>query len=346
MNLTKDYQDNYVPGWITSFAQLDAVEVANDLQEQYTELFCDYISIAQNILVSASYTPPTSQDMFAGYESYYVVDLLNNLNAEFTSRLSELQTPQVLRKEKVSSLSKGDIIYWAFLDDKGNVTDNGVGEIASVQTSGKHGDFKATPTDPAYEINVLQKTAKDKVYKRTKTKAWKRAAQIRKVDGGKITKETFSPTAKPQTFFLNKESDGTLRWYGIVSNNYQDTDGHTIAASAHENFVNKLINKEVEYPELWVWHLPQAVGSTEYVQFSDNFITAAGTIFKEYEELVTNLVDITEDMRMSHGMPRNQVKILKDNTIVEYVSKEFTLLPGEFASNKLTYYGVTEDGKN
>lgn len=332
-DVQKDYgygnPHDMVPGWITSFSELDNYEYTSELQQQYIELMCDFIQLAENILRNASYTPSSF-----GYDSFYVVDLLNNLNSEFSKKLNELQAPKILKKEKVSSLSKGDIIYWAFLDKEGKVTDNGVGEISSIKVSGKHGDFVASEEDPAYQVTVLNKTAKDKVYTRSKTKVWKRAGQIKKVEDAIIKKENV---------MLQKDSEGNLNWFGIVSNNFQDVDGDIFKEVAHIDFVERLINKEIEYPELWIWHLPKAVGTTEFVQYENNFLIAGGTVFKEYEELVTNLVNNTPDMRMSHGVPTVDVKYDKEGFIEKYASKEFTLLPGNFASNKLTFYGVDNE---
>lgn len=149
-----------------------------------------------------------------------------------------------------------------------------------------------------------------------------------------------------------KQANGRYRWLGIVSNNYTDRHTELITRNAHEKFVGKLKNKEVEYPVLRFHHIRSedntldnsvVIGKSDYVEFDEQsgMLIASGEFLEEYDEIGENLSK-SEDTYwgMSHGMPQDSIK--RDNSIKnyieEYIDVEFTLLETKWAANPLTTF--------
>ena len=154
-------------------------------------------------------------------------------------------------------------------------------------------------------------------------------------DDETLTKEIYSS----DSLTLYKAADGTLEWYGVYSNTQQDRDGHTITLESHLNFVDMVNKGLAPYPELWIWHLPKAVGETNFLGVSEEgFAVAGGIVYKEYADLVSNLVSNTPDIRMSHGMPLKYIQMTPSKVITSHITKELSFLPGDKASNLLTTF--------
>jgi len=150
---------------------------------------------------------------------------------------------------------------------------------------------------------------------------------------------------------LYKNAKNELIWAGIHTNKFKDRDGDIISDQAHRDFVKKVYDGEYPFPELWVWHIPKAVGETNWLAYDERgFLLSGGKVFKEFEDLVTTLVENNADvglgMGMSHGMPINTVEF-EDNlndkgvkVIKQYKSVEISMLPIEHASNLLTDFSA------
>ena len=136
-----------------------------------------------------------------------------------------------------------------------------------------------------------------------------------------------------------KDSNGVLRWYGIVTNKFIDRDNDILSEDAHKNFIKRVDNGEVDYPELNIWHIPKQVGMADWLAYDERgFLAASGYVHKEFEELVINLIKNSEfPIGMSHGMPVSKIK-KNGNIIKEYVSFEVSFLPLENAANLLTHF--------
>lgn len=136
-------------------------------------------------------------------------------------------------------------------------------------------------------------------------------------------------------FFLYKQAD-VLRWFGIPSNIYEDRVGDFIIEEAQLQFIKSVDREVMPYPELWIWHIPLAVGMTDWLAYdTDGFLLASGTVFKEYEGLLNNLSQVDEEMGMSLGA---ELYKRRGDYIIEYYPYEFSILPKLSAANPLTSF--------
>lgn len=143
---------------------------------------------------------------------------------------------------------------------------------------------------------------------------------------------------------LSKNKNGELIWAGVHTNKFQDRDGDILTEAAHKQFVEKVYSGDYEFPQLWIWHIPKAVGEVNWMEYDERgFLLSGGKIYKEYEELVTSLVSNTPEMGMSHGMPVDSLVYDEEHCIKEYRSIEVSMLPLDDAANILTEFKV---GKN
>lgn len=155
----------------------------------------------------------------------------------------------------------------------------------------------------------------------------------------------------------NKDSTITLwkdkginrtRWLAAYSSNYLDDDypSDILSRDAHVKFINKVQNKELDYPELWLWHLRgTAVGRADYLFYDeDNGIAmAAGYIYKDKEHIVKNISRMNIPLGTSHGMSFVQRDKNDKKVIDEYVTIEISILPLVAAANKMTSIYVLGD---
>lgn len=137
------------------------------------------------------------------------------------------------------------------------------------------------------------------------------------------------------------KSHGKLQWIGVPTNKFQDRVNDILSDAAHKKFVKMLKEGQAEMPKLFPWHTGE-IGQTTWVDYDDRgFLVAGGTINKNYEEFMINLVGNTvEPLGMSHGMWNKDIKRDKENSnvIIEYKSFEFSFLPQSQAANLLTSF--------
>jgi hypothetical protein len=145
-------------------------------------------------------------------------------------------------------------------------------------------------------------------------------------------------------FFIWKDTESDRwRWLSIYSNNYRDNDNppEIISEASHKRFIERVENKEVAYPELWLWHVPGTrIGQTDWLSYDDKgFSLASGTFDEGRESIVKNLSEM-DDLLVSHGMPKASVKRdSEDKTIIiEHITREISPLPNWAAANKLTAF--------
>jgi hypothetical protein len=139
---------------------------------------------------------------------------------------------------------------------------------------------------------------------------------------------------------LFKSDDGILYWAGVPTNKFEDREKDIFSDISHRTLVKSLDEGTHAYPELFIWHQRPAVGITTWVDYDDRgFLVAGGTVHKEYEDLVINLVtNLTEPLGMSQGIFTKDIKRDSENTIIEYFPFEFTFLPHKNACNSLTAF--------
>ena len=147
-----------------------------------------------------------------------------------------------------------------------------------------------------------------------------------------------------------KEADGQYRWIARYSNNFRDVDNppEIIAGKSHRRFVEMVDKKEVEPPELWLWHVKDwKWGKANWVAYDDSgFALAGGTVDKGFEPLVESLMALAPDsLRVSHGMPKQSVVRDPDDPsiIVEHITREISPLPAWAAANQLTGFILSKE---
>lgn len=142
------------------------------------------------------------------------------------------------------------------------------------------------------------------------------------------------------------EATGVYRWLGVYSNKFRDDDSpaEILAEKAHLRFIERVEKGELDYPDLYVWHIPVPVGKADLLAYDDaGFSIAAGTV---KEQFAVALMNTSEDLAMSHGMPAKSIRRDEsDKTVItDYVSTEVSVLPRWAAANKLTdFYVLNEE---
>lgn len=157
--------------------------------------------------------------------------------------------------------------------------------------------------------------------------------------------------SKPQLArFSVKEVGGQLRWIAHYSNNVRDNDTppEILSAEGHRKFVYLVDKGYVPYPELWIWHQPEwRIGRADWLAIDqkDNvvFALASGYFFEEAEEFGRSFAKMN-DVAMSHGMYPSSIERdhADDSILTGWITGELTVLPREFAANKLTNYKAGE----
>lgn len=150
-----------------------------------------------------------------------------------------------------------------------------------------------------------------------------------------------------RSFVIWKEGDRT-RYLAIYSNKYRDRDKppEILSEQSHIDFHARVDNKEVDYPELWLWHVKGTrFGKADWITYDkDNgFSLASGLIDKGKEPIAEKLSKI--NVLVSHGMPIESIKRdEKDETIIiRYDSKEISALPDFAAANLLTDFVILKE---
>lgn len=159
---------------------------------------------------------------------------------------------------------------------------------------------------------------------------------------GELSKE--SDDQRP--VFIYKDTDGNYYFIGVYSNQFEDREGDIISSSAHQEFAKALNDGEADYPELWVWHIPNAIGKSTLVTYDKDtgMAVVGGYFYNEYNWLAEQLSKASE-LGMSHGMPIKDIERSQadKSTIIRYRSKEVSVLPVWAAANVLTEFGINKD---
>ena len=143
---------------------------------------------------------------------------------------------------------------------------------------------------------------------------------------------------------------GKTRWLAAYSSNYLDDDypSDILSEKAHLDFIEQVQNKQLPYPELWLWHLQgTAVGTSDYLFYDkDNGVAmASGFIYDGKESLVKGVLKTNTQLGTSHGMTfvkRNE----KDAKVIDkYVTIEISILPLVAAANKMTSFYILDKEK-
>lgn len=140
-----------------------------------------------------------------------------------------------------------------------------------------------------------------------------------------------------------EQATGLYRWLSIYSNNFRDDDhpSEIISAESHERFVDMVNKGIVDYPELWLWHVPVVWGKADFVDYVNGFALAGGTVHKGFEATAESIAQ-QDDLATSHGMPIDLILYDQDyqDVIRFHITKEISPLPLAAAANKRTGFVV------
>lgn len=142
-------------------------------------------------------------------------------------------------------------------------------------------------------------------------------------------------------FSLMKDEEGNLWWFGVPTNKFVDRQNDIISEAAHLDYVASIEKGEIDYPDLYYWHIPIKIGTTEWIDYDQRgFLVAGGKILKKYEGMVASIVkNADEPLGMSHLSRR--ATFVRDEgrrVITKYRSHELTFLPLSEAANELTSF--------
>ena len=150
-----------------------------------------------------------------------------------------------------------------------------------------------------------------------------------------------------------KDSDGSCKWISVYSNSFRDDDSvpEIISSKSHKDFVDGVDAGIYDYPDLLLWHVDEwKFGKATFVAYDQVepgvvFAIAGGTIDEGKEYVAEALLESGIKWQMSHGMPTGSIKRESvDNTVyAKHVSTELSVLPGKYAANHLTGFGILED---
>ena len=150
-----------------------------------------------------------------------------------------------------------------------------------------------------------------------------------------------------------KGNNGRYKWLAVYSNSFRDDDlvPEIISAKSHKEFVDGVDAGIFDYPDLYLWHVPEwKFGKATFVAYDEVepgvvFAIAGGDIDKGKEFVAEALLESGIQWQMSHGMPTGSIsRYVEDATIyAKYSSTELTVLPEVYAANHLTGFGVLED---
>lgn len=147
-------------------------------------------------------------------------------------------------------------------------------------------------------------------------------------------------------FTLWKEASGQYRWFTFYSNNFRDDDhpSEIISKESHERFVEMVDKGIVDYPELWLWHVPVAWGKADWLAYTDGVALASGTVFPQYNH-VAEALSKEKGLATSHGMPKTLIVYDdKDKSVIRFhITKEISPLPLRRAANKRTGFLILKD---
>jgi hypothetical protein len=349
-NKEKSYDEDYnavyhdeplTPYGVISYDDLDAAVKYRELQTAYEIALGQFIEMADRIIKGYYY------EENATYSYDDKLNKLKKLTSEFINRIEKTYLNTFVTKEYSATLNINDIVYWDYPGD------NGYGKINNIKTTGEFvindKTIKASISDPVYEI-VLFSKQKDGSFSESDQIKLKIAADIIKLENNDIiikensgSENNLNVLVETPTFSLIKSNE-QLFWIGVPTNKYLDKDGEIIASYAHQEFVKEVNEGNEEFPELWVWHIEKAVGTTDFLEYDERgFVLAGGTILKEYQDLVekivTNAIAQGDVLGMSHQMVPGKT-YMQGNVYTKYVSKEFSLLPVKHAANELTGFAL------
>lgn len=148
--------------------------------------------------------------------------------------------------------------------------------------------------------------------------------------------------------FLKDADTGKLRFIAAWSSNYLDNDypPDIISESAHKDFINRVDNGLVSYPELWHWHVKGTRwGECDWLAYDDDYgiVWASGLVDSGHEKEAYALLKSKMEIGVSHGMEEIVRSSDDKEVIAQYTTYEISDLPLRWAANKMTTMFIAEN---
>lgn len=249
---------------------------------------------------------------------------ITNMKQRMNNIYKALQEFINIAKKEVPQFTVNDIVYLSEY--------NVVAKVERVYTSGMHTDayvsYEATELIPVYSCRVMD-------YKED-TNEYIPSSVIRLANDNitlyEIQKNSdgdFEYTFGTLTFI---KSDGVLYVYGVYSSYYEDSQEDILTDESHRYFTKGVNSGKFEYPDIYVAHIRASVGKCQMIDYDDRgFAIFGGTIFKEWEEDVADIVRKSADadimLGLSHGFNEDTVEYDSEGYITKYISHEISILP-------------------
>lgn len=309
----------------TSFAELDAARVANSQAETTKNLAQDFQAIVANILYDDDI-----EDKAAAIQTEA---------SEFGKRIGNWQESLPTFKDAIAQL------WPAF---KAELTGSGRNDLpdsafAYIEPGGKKDEGgKTVPrslrhypvNDKAHARNALSRAAAA-IKKGGKTAEIARKAMPKIRAAAK--KFGIKTESKETSLIVTKSHDGTWRWLGIFSNNFQDRSKEIITEAAHKEFVAFLDANPDQAPFFCPWHTwdLRRKNLVDFWDYSDGFMLVGG---KLEEDEARALLKMTEkyEVGMSHAFNALERDPQNQRNITKYRSIEVSDLPVSHADNPWT----------
>lgn len=237
----------------------------------------------------------------------------------------------------------------------GNITRKQLGRaVAAFSPGGFRGNRVQLPDD---EISSVKARIR-REYKKLNIPESEIPASIKEVSSPIVQDEqskqtdqtTEKKTENKSTIEFFKKENGTMTWIATYSNKFRDNDTppEIISSESHKRFDQLLKSEQVEYPKLWLYHIPGTEWGTATTHaYDDNgFVVAGGIVYPGYEWIAEHLKTV-KNLGVSHGMPIDYIKRSdKDSSIIiEHITKEISPLPLRSAANKLTDFYILTKSK-
>jgi cation transport regulator ChaB len=151
--------------------------------------------------------------------------------------------------------------------------------------------------------------------------------------------EPDTSVVQDESFYVVKQADGRLRWFGRYSNAWLDRDGEILTEESHREY-QKWAYDNGTLPELWLWHVPGSrVGEADWLDFSNGFAHASGLIDSGKESAVEAIK--SQDLGMSHGF----LALQQGKWVRRYRSYELSILPRERAAVETSGFNLLDAAK-
>lgn len=156
--------------------------------------------------------------------------------------------------------------------------------------------------------------------------------------------------AEPESNFMvwKDAQSGLYRFAGVYSSKFVDDSRppDILSSSAHRDFVARVHGGEAAWPDLYVWHLKEAVGKVDWLAYDDaGFPICIGYFYPKYSYVAEAIQKCEEPIGMSHGMPMRSIRRdpADPQVIVKYDSTEVSVLLRKYAANKWTGFNILKE---